>query len=89
MYVSVLHNVKDPASFQTRGRQVQEAVPADFTPLQFVPDTEGRLASCIWEGSSVDAVRDHIDGCLGDSSDQQYFVVAEQYAFGLPVTQSS
>lgn len=86
MYVSVHHTIKDPASFQTRGQQLQGGAPDGLAPLQFLPAVNGQRASCLWEGDSVDTVRDLIDGCLGDSSDQEYFVVAEEYAFGLPAT---
>ncbi len=86
MYVSIHHTIKDPASFQTRGQQLRDGWPDGLTPLQFLPGVDGRRASCLWEGGSLDAVRDYIDGCLGDSSDQEYFAVAEEYAFGLPAT---
>lgn len=87
MYVSVLHTIKDPASFQTRGQRLAPEAPAGVSPLQFLPDTQGMRATCLWQGDSVDAVRDHIDGCLGDASDQEYFAVSEQHAVGLPATQ--
>ena len=87
MYVSVIHAIKDPASFQTRGQQLVQDPPAGVGPLQFLPDDRGVRATCVWVGESVDEVRDHIDGILGDSSDQEYFVVAEQNAMGLPAPQ--
>ena len=84
MYVAVHHTVKDPASFQTRGDQLREGWPEGVTPRQFLPDGHGRRAACLWEAPSVDAVREYVDGCLGDASDQEYFAVADQRAFGLP-----
>lgn len=87
MYVSVIHTIKDPASFQTRGQQLTQQPPARVRPLQFLPDDRGMRATCVWAGDSVDEVRDHIDGILADASDQEYFVVAEQNAMGLPATQ--
>lgn len=84
MYVSVHHTVRDPASFQTRGDQLRQGGPEGLTPLQFLPDGHGRRAVCLWEAPSVDAVREYVDRCLGDASDQEYFAVAEQHAFGLP-----
>lgn len=55
---------------------------ADIFPLEFVPDPREGLVHV--GGEIGRGVRDHIDGCLGDASDQEYFVVAEQYAFGPP-----
>ncbi|MDQ3978394.1 MAG: hypothetical protein M3314_02425 [Actinomycetota bacterium] len=86
MYVAVYHTIKDPASFQTRGQQLRDSSPEGLAALQFAPAMNGLRAACLWEGTSVDAVRDHIDNCLGDASDQEYFAVAEQHGFGLPAT---
>jgi len=86
MYVSVNHTIKDPASFQTRGQQLREGWPEGFAPLQFLPSVTGLRATCLWEGTSVEAVQQYIDGCLGDASEQEYFAIAEEHAFGLPAT---
>ncbi len=85
MYVSVHHTINDPASFHTRGLQLRQDQPEGLAPLQFLPDADRTRAVCLWQGPSLAAVRDHIDGCLGDASEQAYFTVSEQDAFGLPV----
>lgn len=85
MYVSVKHTVADAAAFQARGQALVQGAPAGLTPLQFFPDTQGREAACLWEGESVEAVAEYIDGTLGDASKQDYFQIAEEYATGLPV----
>lgn len=89
MYVSVHHTIKDPASFLTRGLQLRQAGPEGLAVLQFLPAVNSQRATCLWEGDSIDAVREFIDGTLGDSSDQEYFPVAEERAFGLPATARS
>jgi hypothetical protein len=87
MYVSVHHTINDPASFHTRGLKLRQVGPDGMAPVQLLPDGQGHRATCLWQGASLDAVRDHIDGTLGDSSDQEYFAVSEERAFGLPVGQ--
>lgn len=89
MYVVVHHTIKDPASFQTRGSQLRGDWPEGLAALQFLPAVNGQRAACVWEGTSVDAVREYIDGCLGDASSQEYFPVAEEHAFGLPAAARS
>jgi hypothetical protein len=86
MYVTVIHSINDAASFQTRGQQLLPS-PAGVAALQFFPDTEGKRAVCLWQADSVDAVRDHIDGTLGDAAAQEYYAVSEQHAVGLPAAQ--
>lgn len=88
MYVAVHHTINDPASFHTRGMRLRETGADGLAALQFLPDGSGDRAACLWQGPSLDAVRQHIDGCLGDASDQEYFAVSEERAFGLPATQS-
>ena len=39
---------------------------------------------CLWEAGSLDAVRDVVEGTVGDVSDNEYFEVNEQNAQGLP-----
>ena len=84
MYVAVHHVIKDPASFQTRGQRLRDGAPEGVAALQFVPSLNGQRAACIWEGDSVEVLREYVDGCLGDASDQEYFAIAEEHAFGLP-----
>jgi hypothetical protein len=46
-------------------------------------------AVCLWEGDSVDAVRDYVDSLTGDSSQNTYFEVNTEYAMGLPEAASA
>lgn len=89
MYVSVHHTIKDPASFQRRRRRLRDGWPEGPVPLQFLPDGQGQRAVCLWETVSVYALREYVDGCLGDASEQEYFAVGDEYAFGLPVPQTA
>jgi hypothetical protein len=47
----------------------------------------GRQAAyvfCLWEGNSLEGVRDYVDSTLGDSSRNAYFEVDGEIARGLP-----
>jgi hypothetical protein len=86
MYVGVMHSIKDPKAMMERGQSLSD--PANAPPgvvgHQFCPSTDLSVATCVWEGDSVDAVRDHIDGTLGDSSENSYFEISTEHAMGLP-----
>ena len=86
MYVAVVHRIKDPEAMFSRGESLADAsnAPPGVTPHQFLPSTDLSAATCLWEGGSVDAVRDYIDPTLGDSSENSYFEVSSEHALGLP-----
>lgn len=86
MYVAVQHDIRDTAAFRTRGQPMTESPPAGIRALQFFPNGPGSRAVCLWSGPSIDEVRDHIDGSLGDASRNEYFAVDEEHALGLPAT---
>jgi hypothetical protein len=86
MYVAVVHRIKDPQAMLSRGERLEDPsnAPPGVVPRQFCPSKDLSAATCVWEGSSVDAVRDYIDSTLGDASDNTYFEINTEYARGLP-----
>jgi hypothetical protein len=86
MYVGVVHRVKDPKAMMSRGEGLSDPsnAPPGVHSHQFCPSTDLSVATCVWEGDSVDAVRDYIDGTLGDSSENSYFEISTEHAQGLP-----
>jgi hypothetical protein len=86
MYVGVIHNVKDPQAMLSRGQPLGDPAnaPAGVRPLEFFPATDLKAATCLWEGDSVETVRDYIDGTLGDSCENSYFEISTEHALGLP-----
>ena len=86
MYVAVMHTVRDPQAMRSRGEALADPsnAPAGVRPRQFCPSKDLSAATCLWEGDSVDAVREYIDSTLGDASENSYFEVDTEYAQGLP-----
>ena len=86
MYVGVVHKIKDPKAMLSRGESLSDPAnaPPGMVGHQFCPSQDLSAATCLWEGDSVDAVRDYIDGTLGDSSENSYFEINTEYAQGLP-----
>jgi hypothetical protein len=83
MYVTILHEIHDPAAFGARAESAFPP-PAGLHVHQFVPADDMSRAVCLYEADSLDHVREFVDGVLGDSSTQKYFAVAETQAMGLP-----
>ncbi len=86
MYVGVMHRIKDPEAMMERGKSLSDpaSAPPGVVGHQFCPSTDLSVATCVWEADSIDAVRDLIDGTLGDSSENTYFEINTEYAQGLP-----
>jgi hypothetical protein len=86
MYVAVVHEVNDPHAFLSRGERLADPpnAPPGVVGRQFCPSKDLSAATCVWEGDSVEAVRDYIDSTLADSSENTYFEINTEHAQGLP-----
>ena len=86
MYVVVQHRIKDAQTALSRGQSLleEEGAPPGVRLHEFYPSRDMSAATCLWEGNSVDAVRDYVDSTLGDAAEQSYFEVASEQARGLP-----
>jgi hypothetical protein len=84
MFITILHDIHDPAKFQECAERRVFPLPEGLRVHQFLPARDLSRAVCLYEASSVDELRSHIDEALGDASTQQYFPVAADHAIGLP-----
>jgi hypothetical protein len=84
MFVTVLHDIKDPEGFQ---KAEQAAIEAGIPPQVALPihaaTGDHTFGVCIWEGESVAAVREVVEGAVGAWSENQYF---EMHVDGLTPT---
>jgi hypothetical protein len=80
MHVIAIHSISDPQAFW--GGELD--LP-DGTSLQTVaPNEDGTRAICVWDSDSLETVRDLVEGAAGEISSNEYFVVNDQNAQGLP-----
>jgi hypothetical protein len=86
MFVTIEHDIHDPAAFQTRAEAAMPP-PDGLQVHMFLPASDLSHATCLYEADSLEAVRAFVDGALGPSSTQRYFAVAEDHAMGLPARQ--
>lgn len=86
MFIVIEHEIHDVGKFQECAEGVFP-LPESLRVHQFLPASDMSRAACLYETSSVPALRDYIENKLGDASTQRYFSVAENGAIGLPERQ--
>ena len=68
MFIVVQHNITNKDVFFGAGEAVVSDAPPGVKSLQFFPSTNREQAVCLWEGDSINAVRNYLDQKLGGSS---------------------
>ena len=83
MLVVVQHTLTNPPIAFARGERLQrgEGAPEHTRVLQFLPSTDGKLVTCLYESDSVDDVQSYVDETLGDASVNLCYAVEETAAF--------
>ena len=74
MFVTVIHRIHDPEGFQAAEAKALEAgLPSHVAlPIHALTNDHG-LGICIWEGESVDAVREVVEGAVGPWANNEYY----------------
>jgi hypothetical protein len=81
MFVTVIHRIHDPEGFQAAETRALEAGLPGHVGLPIHAGTpDNRLGICIWEGESVEAVREVVEAAVGAWSYNEY---AEMHVDGL------
>jgi hypothetical protein len=86
MFIVVHHTITDPQTAFARGDNLLagNGAPPGVLVREFYPSRDRADVFCLWEGSSLEEVRDYVDATLGDSSRNAYFEVDPEIARGLP-----
>jgi hypothetical protein len=86
MFIVVEHTIRDATVAFARGQNLLEdrGAPVGVQVRKFYPSTDQSAVICLWEGNSLEEIRDYVDATLGDSSDNLYFEVDAEQALGLP-----
>lgn len=85
MFIVVQHQIRDPEAAWSAAGEALANLPAGLKLHHSLPNTDGTAAVCLWEGESVEAVRDLLEPTIGHVSENRYYVVGEN-ALGLPET---
>ena len=74
MFVTVIHRIHDPEGFQAAEAKAMEVGLPDGIALPIhAASRDHRLGICVWEGESVAAVRDVVEGAVGPFADNEYY----------------
>jgi hypothetical protein len=86
MFIVVHHRIADPETAFARGENLltPNGAPPGVRVREFYPSRDKKDVFCLWEGTSLEEVRDYVDATMGDSSRQAYFEVDAGIARGLP-----
>jgi hypothetical protein len=86
MFIVVHHQFTDPETAFVRGENLLAGTgaPSGVLVREFFPSRDKADAFCLWEGRSLEDVRDYVDATLGDSSRNTYWEVDAEMARGLP-----
>ena len=82
--IVVQHQITDAETFFSKTEDVVGNAPEGVRARQFCPSEDHSRAVCVWEGGSLDAVRAYVDSLSEGISENTYYAVDEQNAFGLP-----
>jgi hypothetical protein len=76
MHVGVIHHIADAQGFEEAEQRALEAgLPEGFHLPVHAEAPDHSTAICIWEGPSVDAVRDLVESVVGEYSRNEYLEV--------------
>ena len=81
MFVTVIHHIQDPEGFQAAEAKALEAgLPSHVGLPIHAANNDHTLGVCIWEGESVEAVREVVEGAVGAWATNEY---SEMHVDGL------
>jgi hypothetical protein len=73
MFVGVIHHISDPAGFEAaEAKALEQGLPPNIALPIHAATPDHRTGICIWEGASVEAVRELVESVVGPFSDNEY-----------------
>jgi hypothetical protein len=74
MHVGVIHRISDPEAFERAEQEALEGgLPEGFGLPVHAATPDHTTAICIWNGPSVEAVRDLVETVVGEYSRNEYY----------------
>jgi hypothetical protein len=74
MFVTVLHHIHDPEGFEAAEQKALEGgLPSGVALPIHAATTDHSFGVCIWEGESVESVREVVEGAVGAWARNEYF----------------
>ena len=74
MFVGVIHRITDPAGFEAaEEKAIEQGLPSNVALPIHAATPDHSTGICIWEGESVDTVRELVESVVGPFSENEYF----------------
>jgi hypothetical protein len=74
VFVTVIHRIHDPQGFEAAEAKALESGLPDHVALPIHAATaDHKLGICVWEGKSVETVREVVEGAVGGFADNEYY----------------
>ncbi len=84
MYVVVNHVINDTARFWAAAQSATKGLPEGLAVIHSFPSPDGKKAVCLWEGDSVESVRNFLDKATAGMARNEYFEVLNKEGMTLP-----
>jgi len=84
MLVIAHHHIQDTEKFWSAAKAVTESLPPGFKLHSVFPSMDMQVGTCLWEGPSVMAIQEFLDGNVGSISKNFCYEVNQQASIGLP-----
>jgi hypothetical protein len=84
MYVVVNHEISDTSRFWAAAESVSANLPSGLKVIHTFPSPDGRKAVCVWEATSVEAVRNFLDPATKGMARNDYFAAPNKEGLAMP-----
>lgn len=84
MFISVKHNISNPLEFWNIAQTALPNLPKGIKLHSSFPTSDMATAFCLWEADSLDGFQKYLEAQVGHVSKNDYHVIEEKFAIGLP-----
>jgi len=85
MFISVKHAISNPEEFWGIAGKMLTSLPEGIIFHSSFPTEDKTTAFCLWEADSLEVFKKYLEGEVGHVSQNDYYLIDEKAAFGLPV----
>ncbi len=89
MFVTVIHRISNPDQFESSAKGATEVIPSHLKLHQYLPGTDRKTATCLWEARSAEDVKEFLEPVVGHVSQNEYIPLNADAGFGLPAVSAA
>ncbi|MDX1701560.1 MAG: hypothetical protein R3250_13125 [Melioribacteraceae bacterium] len=84
MFITVKHTISNPREFWSIAEKAIPNLPGGIKLHSSYPAEDKATAFCLWEAESLENFKQYLEAQIGHVSQNDYYVIDEQSALGLP-----